>query len=67
MIEMLKDALTVAAEDGKERISLAPNGAVCFGSCRIGSGVARDWIEREALRDFLHRVRDRADTLLDEI
>jgi len=65
VLQMLKDALTIAAEDGKGRISLAPDGHVCFVSNRIGSGVAEDWIEPEAFMYFLHRVRDRADMLLD--
>ncbi|PCJ06603.1 MAG: hypothetical protein COB16_12705 [Rhodobacteraceae bacterium] len=67
MHQMLKDALTIAAEDGKGRISLAPDGHVCFGSNRLGSSVAKDWIEPEAFKDFLQRVRNRADNLLDDL
>ena len=33
----------------------------------IGSDVAKDWIEPHVFKDFLHRVRDRADFLLEEL
>ena len=64
---MLKDALKIAAEDGESGITLAPDGHVCFGDTRLGSSVAKDWIEPEAFKSFLLRVSAKAHILLEEL
>lgn len=64
ILPLLKDALTIAAGDSSN-ISLTPSGQVCFGSTRLGSDLAKDWIEPEAFKSFLYRVHDAVDFLLD--
>lgn len=66
IFEMLKAAFTAAAEDGKSGITLATDGHVWFGSTCFASGFAKGWIEPEAFKSFLLRVRERTGTLLEE-
>jgi hypothetical protein len=64
---LARSALTAAAESGSDRLSLSPNGSICFDEGRFGSEMVKRLIEREALISFLWRVRRTTGKLLEDL